>query len=236
VARRVNTGMFQTVLPEHWGDLLQDVVERISETRFVELTSVARDRALSELSKQGLPSKPQPDDLLKAPAHIFEMYQLLEAGKELETRLEPLVRSLGVLKAIAAALVEKYGDAPRQMRGELIVTPSDESGALEELWHIVDVAIELGVFVQRLHSRQHEPDVVLMQHIRKGGKMGSKKTHSPEKRKERERERRKYRAEYARLKKAHPDLSRTSTARQVGKTFGVDERTILRYTTSPKKN
>jgi hypothetical protein len=225
--------MFETVLPEDRGDLLRDAVERISETSFVELTSVARDWALSELARQGFPSEPEADDLLKAPAHIFEMYQLLGAGKELETRLKPLVRSPGVLKAVTAALAEEYGDAPRQMRGELIATPSDESGALQEIWHIVEAAIEFGVFVQRLQSRQYEPDVVVGQKVRKGGRKGNQATYGAKKQKERTR--REYRAAYDRLAKAHPTLTRSSIARLVGKTFGKSYRTILRYTPSKTK-
>ena len=114
--------------------------------------------------------------------------------------------------------------------------PLISSPARAEILHIVSVALQVGWLVQRLRYWQDFPDIVSARRARSEGKRGSEKTHSREKREERERERRRWRAEYARLEEARPGMTRTSIARQVGRTFRVDERTILRYTSSPKKN
>jgi hypothetical protein len=231
VAKIVDTGMFRTVMPEHRGDLLSEVVDRISETPFLEFTSVARDQALSEITKAGFPAEPGPDDWCNAPPHIIEAYRLLEAGKELEVRLEPLLSSTGVLKAVLTALIETYGDAPRQLRGELIVTPRDEPGALEELFHIIDAAIGLGILCQRLESRQHEPTFVSGKKSREGGKKGNLTAYHKE---QQEHERRQYQAEYDRVAKDHPGMSRLRIATLVAEKFGRTYKTIQNHT-HPKK-
>jgi hypothetical protein len=231
VAKVVDTGMFQTVVPENRGDLLREVVERISGTPFLNFTAVARDRARSEIAKQGFPSKPGADDLCKAPPHILEAYRLLEADEELSIRLEPLLSSTRVLNAVLAALHETYGDAPRQMRGELIVKPSDESGAREELLHAILAAIELGVLSQRLESRQHEPTFVTGRKVREGGEKGNKAAYHKE---QQERARRDCCAEYDRVAKDNPGMSKIRIATLAGNKCGRSYKTVLRYKAQKK--
>ena len=182
MAKVVDTGMFETFMPENVGDLLREVIERMSdaEAPFLRFTSVARDHALSEIAKEGFPVKAGPDELLKAPPHILAAYRLLAVDNELSIRLEPLLSSTRVLNAVLTALIETYGDAPRQMYGALIVKPSDESGARDELLHIVLAAIQLGILSQRLASQQHEPTFVTGRKVREGGKKGSELAYHKE--------------------------------------------------------
>jgi hypothetical protein len=193
--------------PEQRRDLLSDLAgQMFADPRFVGLAS-AEDNALRVLAQEGFPSKLQAAERPKAPPLIVDAYQMLDMREELSIRLERLVKSPGV-----------------------------SPGVLEEILLVAGVAFQLGWLVQQLRFSPFVPDMVSGGRARKGGEKGSKKAHSPEKREERERERREWRAEYARLAEAHPRMSRTGIARHVGRTFGVDERTILRYTSFPKKN
>lgn len=159
--KHVNTGILKTALPRHEGHLLRDSVIRLKEPLFLKRTSYFNNLAAAFIRKHGFPLTPKPADLLKAPAPVYEAYELRAAWEELYTRLTPLVFSRAVADAVLDAQQQQHGDLPRHIPGELVGHPPDESTAQlaknHTLLRLVSAAVEVGMLGERLEVRQHEP-------------------------------------------------------------------------------
>jgi hypothetical protein len=233
VSKRVNTGLFETMLPENQGDLLRDAAARWHEPPFLQAASNYRDAAIATLQQHGFPLTAQASDLLSAPPPtVIEAYQVLRATEELTARLKPLISSPAFLRATAAAVVEDSGDLPRQINGELEASPAflDEREQLdfgiEEIFRIVSAAIEIGAVGQRSEIRPHEPDAMRGKKTLQATREGHAAIHGTLEQKERRWA--EYCAEYDRVLKERPTLTATSAERIAGKKCKVDGRTIRR--------
>lgn len=211
-----STGIFKTTLPRHRGHLLADYLARLDEPRFLEAASHFKNLAAAVIKAQGFPLNPQVSDRLKAPAPVFEAYQLRDAYQEIVERMQVLA-SRRVVEAIAVALREKYGDLGlRVLNGELENIPQHEPEltdlASDEIWRVISAAVEVGLLGQRLVVRagKHEEHATWGKRQRKRLAKNSRIRTATAKKKSAIAWR-----EMKRLKDANPDRSWTSIAKQL---------------------
>jgi hypothetical protein len=216
----IDTGILKTAMPRHYGHLVQSIFE---EERLFPLLRevVALDKlAAAEIKRHGVPSKPSGDDLIRTKPAVLEACQLREAYEDIDRRLQAILSP-----RVLSALIDSHGGMRKR---------GSQYWAIKDVALLIQSAIKIGVLGQRMAIRQFEPEALRGRKVSLGGKKGHVARYGTNE--QREQWRARLRAEYQRIQKGNPHISRTRAAGLVAKRLGTSTKTILRYTASQRIN